>query len=62
MNFTHLVTLINRRTENEVSFEVATSTDRFSEVIREISHQKAVRGLKGYELFEAIPLNAPCPF
>lgn len=56
-----LVTLINGRTGHEVSFEIQTRTDKFTDVMLEINHQKAVRGLKGYTVFECIDLT-PCPF
>lgn len=55
--YQHLVTLINRRTEHEVSFTVETLSDRFCDVMREITHQRVERGLKGYEVFETIDLT-----
>ncbi|PZV19174.1 MAG: hypothetical protein DCF22_00470 [Leptolyngbya sp.] len=60
--FVHLVTLIHRQTSEEQSFEVQTVTDRFADVMREIVHQKFMRGLTGFEYFEALPLRCPLPF
>jgi hypothetical protein len=57
--FVHIVTLINRRTGDEKSFEVVTLTDRFTDVIREVSHLRAVHKLYGYEIFETIDCNNP---
>ncbi len=56
MLHTHLITLINRATDDEQSFEVATASDRFCDVVRAVAHEKLIRGLRGYELFEAIAL------
>lgn len=61
-SFIHLVTLIHRTTRQERSFEVVTATDRFCDVLREVSHQKFIRGLAHYEIFEALPLQCPLPF
>lgn len=52
--FTHLVTLVNRRTEQEITLTIETLSDRFCDVLREVSLEKAKRGLFGWELFEAI--------
>lgn len=60
--FIHLVTLLNRSTGDEQSFKVETSSNRFTDVLREISHQRVMRKLRGYELFEAIPIAEPVPF
>lgn len=60
--FVHLVTLIHRQTAEEQSFEIETATERFADVMREIAHQKFMRGLQGYEYFEALPLRCPLPF
>lgn len=57
--FLHIVTLINRSTGVEVSLEIETFSDRFTDVIREISAQKAIRGLLGYEIFEVLDCNDP---
>lgn len=56
--YRHQVTLVNCRTEEEVSFTVATLSDRFSEVLKAIRTERAAMGLKGcYEIFECLPLN-----
>lgn len=57
--FVHIVTLINRRTGDEQAIEVVTTSDSFCEVLRETAHQKAMRKLFGYEIFEALPLSTP---
>ena len=57
--FTHIVTLIHRGTGREEVLTVETLSDRFVDVLREVSHQKAIRGLFGYEVFEAIDCNDP---
>ncbi|MBW4580671.1 MAG: hypothetical protein KME42_13990 [Tildeniella nuda ZEHNDER 1965/U140] len=50
----HIVTLINRRTEDERTLTITTKTDRFTDVIREIAHQKVINGLMGYEIWETL--------
>jgi len=49
--------LVNRRTGDEVCFDVVTLSDRFCDVLRSIQAVKAERQLKGYEIFEAICLE-----
>ncbi|MEX0272479.1 hypothetical protein AB3R30_26170 [Leptolyngbyaceae cyanobacterium UHCC 1019] len=61
-SFVHLVTLVNHQTADEQSFEVETTSDRLADVMREIAHQKFMRGLGGYEYFEALPTRYPLPF
>lgn len=57
--YLHLVTLINRLTEDEVCLEISTTTDSFTEVMREICHQRVMKGLKGYEVYEVLECQAP---
>lgn len=57
--YVHIVTLINRKTGDERSLEVVTLTDRFTDVLREISHLRVVRNLRGYEIFEVLDCNVP---
>jgi len=57
--FTHIVTLLNRRTEDERSLTVETLSDRFADVMREISHLKVVHNLLGYEVYEILDCNTP---
>jgi hypothetical protein len=52
--YVHLVTLINRRTEDEICLKISTATDSFAEVMREICQQRAIKGLKGYEVYEVL--------
>jgi hypothetical protein len=54
-SFTHLVTLIKRSTGDEVSFNVSTYSDRFSDVMLAINVHRAAHRLFGYDLFEALP-------
>lgn len=53
--FTHIVTLINFRTEEEACLVVQTSTDRFAEVLSEVKVQRALHGLIGFSIHEALP-------
>jgi cobalamin-dependent methionine synthase I len=57
--FTHIVTLLNRRTGDEKCLTVETLSDRFAEVMREICHLKVMHKLQGYEVFEILDLNNP---
>jgi hypothetical protein len=57
--YIHIVTLINRRTEAEATLTIETTSDRYVEVSREIAHQKAIRKLFGYEVFEVLDQNSP---
>lgn len=57
--YTHFITLRNRLTGDEQGFEVNTLSDRFADVMREIAHQKVMRGLLGYEVFEVLDCNVP---
>lgn len=57
--FIHLITLINRQTEHEVGLTIETFSDRFSDVMREVSHQRAMLGLRGYDIHEIIDCQAP---
>lgn len=55
--FTHLVTLINRRTDEEACIVVVTSTDRFHEVLQAVRVQRVLHGLTGYEIHESVPCD-----
>jgi len=55
----HIVTLINRRTEDEKSLEVVTLSDRFADVMREIAHLKVMHKLQGYEVWEVLDCQTP---
>ncbi|MBL1176844.1 hypothetical protein [Pantanalinema sp. GBBB05] len=55
--YTHLVTLINRVTGDEQALTIETLSDRFCDVMREIAHQRVMKGLKGYEVFETLDLT-----
>lgn len=57
--FTHIVTLIHRSTGREETLTVETLSDRFADVMREITHQKVMHKLQGYEVFEVIDCNNP---
>ena len=57
--YVHYITLINRRTGDEQGFEVTTLSDRFADVMREICHQKVIRNLLGYEVYEVLDCNLP---
>lgn len=57
--FIHLVTLINRRTGDEKALKIETMSDRAADVIREITHQKVMNRLLGYEIFEILDCNNP---
>lgn len=45
--YLHIVTLIK------------TLSDRFADVVREVCHQKVMKGLLGYEIFEVLDCNNP---
>ena len=57
--YLHIVTLINRRTGEERSLIVSTSSDRFAEVLREVFHLRLMHGLQGFEIYEVIDCNTP---
>lgn len=57
--FTHIVTLLNRRTGDERSLHVETLSDRFADVMREIAHLKVMHNLLGYEVFEVLDCDSP---
>lgn len=57
--YTHIITLINRRTRDEKCLTVETLSDRFADVMREITHQKVMQGLQGYEVYEVLPDYLP---
>ena len=57
--YVHIVTLIHRITGKEASLEIETLSDRFADVMREISHQKVINKLQGYEVFEVLDCNTP---
>lgn len=57
--YIHLVTLINRTEEDEICLKISTTTDSFAEVMREICRQRAIKGLKGYEVYEILQCQAP---
>jgi hypothetical protein len=57
--FTYIITLINRKTEDEQSFQIETLTDSFTSVLNEIHWQRVERGLLGYEIFEVLDCNLP---
>jgi len=58
--YIHIITLINRQTSEEVSFEVETTSIRFKDVLDAIIWQKVERNLLGYEIFAVIDCNDPC--
>lgn len=49
---THLITLINRATGEEFLLTTHTATNSFSDVQREVTHQRIARGMQRYEIFE----------
>ncbi|WP_088893175.1 hypothetical protein [Leptolyngbya ohadii] len=53
------VTLINRRTEDEQSFEITTGSDSFTCVLREVQFQRSERKLGSYEIFDVVDYNEP---
>lgn len=57
--FTHIVTLINRRTEEEACIVVTTASDRFTEVLQAIRIQRILHGLTNFEIHESIACDAP---
>lgn len=57
--YLHIITLINRQTHQEVSFEVETTSLRFKDVLEAIIWQKLERNLLGYEIFAVIDCNDP---
>ncbi|MBW4540694.1 MAG: hypothetical protein KME43_16320 [Myxacorys chilensis ATA2-1-KO14] len=57
--YTHIITLINRRTSDEKCLTVETLSDRFVDVMREITHQKVTQRLQGYEVYEVLPDYLP---
>jgi len=59
--FTHIVVLLNRKTGHEVELTIETFTDRFTDVLREITWQRAERKLQGYEIWETLDCNDPFP-
>jgi hypothetical protein len=48
--FTHIVTLRNRISGDEQTLEIETLSERFVDVMREVCHQRVMRGLIGYEV------------
>jgi hypothetical protein len=57
--FTFIVTLLNRKTDDEQSFKLETLTDSFCAVLNEVHWQRVERGLIGYEIFEVLDCNVP---
>ena len=57
--YLHIITLINRQTLQEVSFEVETTSLRFKDVLEAIILQKIEHNLLGYEIFAVIDCNDP---
>lgn len=57
--YLHIITLIHRATGKEECLHIETLSDRFVDVMREITHQKAIRKLFGYEVFEVLDCNDP---
>jgi hypothetical protein len=57
--FTFIVTLLNRKTDDEQSFKLETLTDSFCAVLNEVYWQRVERGLIGYEIFEVLDCNVP---
>jgi hypothetical protein len=57
--FTYIVTLLNRKTDDEQTLQVETLTDSFCSVLREIQWRRAEQGLLGYEIFEVLDCNLP---
>ena len=52
-----LVTLIHCKTGDEKLIEVVSVSDRFTDVSREIAHQKSLLNLAGYLVYESIDQN-----
>jgi hypothetical protein len=59
--YTHIVTLIHRSSGKEATLTIETFSDRFADVMREVTHQKAEQKLFGFEVFEVLDLNDPFP-
>lgn len=57
--FTHIVTLLNRRTGDERSLHIETLSDRFADVMREVCYLKVMHNLLGYEVYEVLDCNTP---
>ena len=57
--YLHIVTLINRRTHDEVCLHVETDSDRYAVVSRKVAQMKAEQRLQGYEVFEVLDCNDP---
>jgi hypothetical protein len=55
--FMFIVTLLNRRTGDEQTFEITTLTDSFLSVLREIQWKRDELNLRGYDIFEVIAPN-----
>lgn len=57
--YLHIVTLIHRRTGDEVLLNIETDSPNYAPVSRAIAHAKAERKLWGYEVFEVLDCNDP---
>jgi hypothetical protein len=57
--FNFIVTLLNRCTGDEQSFEIHMATDSFLPVLRESQRVRHELGLGDYEIYEALDLNSP---
>lgn len=57
--FTHIITLVDRRTEKETCLTIKTLSDRFCDVMRELQRLKAENRLLGYEVSEIFSPDAP---
>lgn len=57
--YTHIITLLKRSTGQEATLRIETLSDRFVDVMRELSHQKAMHKLFGYEVWEILDCNDP---
>ncbi len=57
-NVFHLVTLTHP-TERDRHFVIATYTDSYTEVMREMKFQRAERGLQYWDFFDALELSLP---
>ena len=52
--FAHIVTLRHPRTEDEQDLVIETLSDRFVDVLREVTHQRVMRGLLGYDIYQVL--------
>jgi hypothetical protein len=57
--FVYIVVLLNRKTEDEQSFEIETLTESFCDVLNVIHSERVERGLLGYEILEVLDRTPP---